>query len=93
MVSASTCSSVSTRQVSNGAEQPRKQQRSDLNVPLENNNVPEVRRRLLRHCQQLLCFVACVHPRVENMQNECHQEIILFVTQLFKQNHVGLELG
>uniref|UniRef100_A0A3Q3E645 Amyloid beta (A4) precursor protein-binding, family A, member 2b n=1 Tax=Labrus bergylta TaxID=56723 RepID=A0A3Q3E645_9LABR len=30
-------------QVSNGAEQPRKQQRSDLNVPLENNNVPEVR--------------------------------------------------
>ncbi|TNN86674.1 Amyloid beta A4 precursor protein-binding family A member 2 [Liparis tanakae] len=25
-------------QVSNGAEQPRKQQRSDLNVPLENNN-------------------------------------------------------
>uniref|UniRef100_A0A3P9M7Z5 Amyloid beta (A4) precursor protein-binding, family A, member 2b n=1 Tax=Oryzias latipes TaxID=8090 RepID=A0A3P9M7Z5_ORYLA len=25
----------------NGAEQPRKQQRSDLNVPLENNNVPE----------------------------------------------------
>uniref|UniRef100_A0A3P8TD47 Amyloid beta protein binding family A member 2 n=1 Tax=Amphiprion percula TaxID=161767 RepID=A0A3P8TD47_AMPPE len=28
-------------QVSNGAEQPRKQQRSDLNVPLENNNVPE----------------------------------------------------
>uniref|UniRef100_A0A673D0I7 Amyloid beta (A4) precursor protein-binding, family A, member 2b n=1 Tax=Sphaeramia orbicularis TaxID=375764 RepID=A0A673D0I7_9TELE len=28
----------------NGAEQPRKQQRSDLNVPLENNNVPEVRR-------------------------------------------------
>uniref|UniRef100_A0A672JH80 Amyloid beta (A4) precursor protein-binding, family A, member 2b n=1 Tax=Salarias fasciatus TaxID=181472 RepID=A0A672JH80_SALFA len=27
--------------VSNGAEQPRKQQRSDLNVPLENNNVPE----------------------------------------------------
>lgn len=27
-------------QVSNGAE-PRKQQRSDLNVPLENNNVPE----------------------------------------------------
>uniref|UniRef100_A0A8C4HN84 Amyloid beta (A4) precursor protein-binding, family A, member 2b n=1 Tax=Dicentrarchus labrax TaxID=13489 RepID=A0A8C4HN84_DICLA len=30
-------------QVSNGAEQPRKQQRSDLNVPLENNNVPEVK--------------------------------------------------
>ncbi|KAM4744664.1 amyloid-beta A4 precursor protein-binding family A member 2 isoform 2-T3 [Anableps anableps] len=28
-------------QVSNGPEQPRKQQRSDLNVPLENNNVPE----------------------------------------------------
>ncbi|XP_063045937.1 LOW QUALITY PROTEIN: amyloid-beta A4 precursor protein-binding family A member 2 [Engraulis encrasicolus] len=28
-------------QVTNGAEQPRKQQRSDLNVPLENNNVPE----------------------------------------------------
>ncbi|XP_044054849.1 amyloid-beta A4 precursor protein-binding family A member 2 isoform X2 [Siniperca chuatsi] len=28
-------------QVSNGAEQPRKQQRSDLNIPLENNNVPE----------------------------------------------------
>ncbi|XP_050929770.1 amyloid-beta A4 precursor protein-binding family A member 2 isoform X2 [Lates calcarifer] len=28
-------------QVSNAAEQPRKQQRSDLNVPLENNNVPE----------------------------------------------------
>ncbi|XP_054473318.1 amyloid-beta A4 precursor protein-binding family A member 2 [Anoplopoma fimbria] len=28
-------------QVSNGAEQPRKQQRSDLNVPLENNNVLE----------------------------------------------------
>ncbi|XP_068177940.1 amyloid-beta A4 precursor protein-binding family A member 2 [Antennarius striatus] len=28
-------------QVSNGAEQPRKQQRSDLNVPLENNNVSE----------------------------------------------------
>uniref|UniRef100_A0A665WLH0 Amyloid beta (A4) precursor protein-binding, family A, member 2b n=1 Tax=Echeneis naucrates TaxID=173247 RepID=A0A665WLH0_ECHNA len=27
--------------VSNGAEQRRKQQRSDLNVPLENNNVPE----------------------------------------------------
>uniref|UniRef100_A0A674PN96 Amyloid beta protein binding family A member 2 n=1 Tax=Takifugu rubripes TaxID=31033 RepID=A0A674PN96_TAKRU len=27
--------------VSNGAEQPRKQQRSDLNIPLENNNVPE----------------------------------------------------
>ncbi|XP_035483575.2 amyloid-beta A4 precursor protein-binding family A member 2 isoform X2 [Scophthalmus maximus] len=31
----------SQEQVSNGAEQPRKQQRSDLNVPLENNNVPE----------------------------------------------------
>uniref|UniRef100_A0A3Q3N889 Amyloid beta (A4) precursor protein-binding, family A, member 2b n=1 Tax=Mastacembelus armatus TaxID=205130 RepID=A0A3Q3N889_9TELE len=29
-------------QVSNGAELPRKQQRSDLNVPLENNNMPEV---------------------------------------------------
>uniref|UniRef100_A0A8C7G4E6 Amyloid beta protein binding family A member 2 n=1 Tax=Oncorhynchus kisutch TaxID=8019 RepID=A0A8C7G4E6_ONCKI len=29
-------------QMANGAEQPRKQQRSDLNVPLENNNVPEV---------------------------------------------------
>ncbi|KAM8893720.1 amyloid-beta A4 precursor protein-binding family A member 2 isoform 3-T9 [Spinachia spinachia] len=28
-------------QVSNSAEQPRKQQRSDLNVPLENNNVLE----------------------------------------------------
>ncbi|XP_077941297.1 amyloid-beta A4 precursor protein-binding family A member 2 isoform X3 [Gasterosteus aculeatus] len=28
-------------QVSNGAEQPRKPQRSDLNVPLENNNVLE----------------------------------------------------
>ncbi|XP_031686652.1 amyloid-beta A4 precursor protein-binding family A member 2 isoform X2 [Oncorhynchus kisutch] len=28
-------------QMANGAEQPRKQQRSDLNVPLENNNVPE----------------------------------------------------
>ncbi|KAK9542831.1 hypothetical protein VZT92_000659 [Zoarces viviparus] len=28
-------------QVSNAAEQPRKQQRSDLNVPLENNNVLE----------------------------------------------------
>uniref|UniRef100_A0A8C7U4H9 Amyloid beta (A4) precursor protein-binding, family A, member 2b n=1 Tax=Oncorhynchus mykiss TaxID=8022 RepID=A0A8C7U4H9_ONCMY len=28
-------------QMTNGAEQPRKQQRSDLNVPLENNNVPE----------------------------------------------------
>uniref|UniRef100_A0A7N8XZX9 Amyloid beta (A4) precursor protein-binding, family A, member 2b n=1 Tax=Mastacembelus armatus TaxID=205130 RepID=A0A7N8XZX9_9TELE len=28
-------------QVSNGAELPRKQQRSDLNVPLENNNMPE----------------------------------------------------
>uniref|UniRef100_A0A3B3YF16 Amyloid beta (A4) precursor protein-binding, family A, member 2b n=1 Tax=Poecilia mexicana TaxID=48701 RepID=A0A3B3YF16_9TELE len=28
-------------QVNNGPEQPRKQQRSDLNVPLENNNVPE----------------------------------------------------
>ncbi|XP_043101758.1 amyloid-beta A4 precursor protein-binding family A member 2-like isoform X5 [Puntigrus tetrazona] len=27
--------------VSNSAEQPRKQQRSDLNGPLENNNVPE----------------------------------------------------
>ncbi|XP_061598504.1 amyloid-beta A4 precursor protein-binding family A member 2 isoform X2 [Cololabis saira] len=31
----------SQEQVSNGAEQPRKQQRSDLNIPLENNNVPE----------------------------------------------------
>ncbi|KAM9860539.1 amyloid-beta A4 precursor protein-binding family A member 2 [Aulostomus maculatus] len=31
-------------QVSNGAEQPRKQQRSDLNVPLENNNVPETKK-------------------------------------------------
>ncbi|XP_076011911.1 amyloid-beta A4 precursor protein-binding family A member 2 [Genypterus blacodes] len=31
----------SQEQMSNGAEQPRKQQRSDLNVPLENNNVPE----------------------------------------------------
>lgn len=31
-----------TCQVSNGAEHTRKQQRSDLNVPLENNNVPEV---------------------------------------------------
>uniref|UniRef100_A0A4W5Q0A4 Amyloid beta protein binding family A member 2 n=1 Tax=Hucho hucho TaxID=62062 RepID=A0A4W5Q0A4_9TELE len=29
------------QQMTNGAEQPRKQQRSDLNVPLENNNVPE----------------------------------------------------
>uniref|UniRef100_A0A8C7SJ58 Amyloid beta (A4) precursor protein-binding, family A, member 2b n=1 Tax=Oncorhynchus mykiss TaxID=8022 RepID=A0A8C7SJ58_ONCMY len=28
-------------QMTNGAEHPRKQQRSDLNVPLENNNVPE----------------------------------------------------
>ncbi|KAL1007165.1 hypothetical protein UPYG_G00082900 [Umbra pygmaea] len=28
-------------QMTNGAEQPRKQQRSDLNVPLENNNAPE----------------------------------------------------
>uniref|UniRef100_A0A8C2H1G0 Amyloid beta (A4) precursor protein-binding, family A, member 2b n=1 Tax=Cyprinus carpio TaxID=7962 RepID=A0A8C2H1G0_CYPCA len=28
-------------QVSNSAEQPRRQQRSDLNGPLENNNVPE----------------------------------------------------
>ncbi|XP_023851128.1 amyloid-beta A4 precursor protein-binding family A member 2 isoform X1 [Salvelinus sp. IW2-2015] len=27
--------------MTNGAEHPRKQQRSDLNVPLENNNVPE----------------------------------------------------
>ncbi|KAM6979820.1 amyloid-beta A4 precursor protein-binding family A member 2 [Aplochiton taeniatus] len=30
----------SQEQVSNGSEQPRKQQRSDLNVPLENNNEP-----------------------------------------------------
>ncbi|XP_055777212.1 amyloid-beta A4 precursor protein-binding family A member 2 isoform X2 [Salvelinus fontinalis] len=28
-------------QMTNGVEHPRKQQRSDLNVPLENNNVPE----------------------------------------------------
>jgi hypothetical protein len=28
--------------MTNGAEHPRKQQRSDLNVPLENNNVLEV---------------------------------------------------
>lgn len=40
-----------------------------------------------------LSMVACVHARVENVQNECHQEIILFVTQLFKQNNIGLELG
>lgn len=94
MVSASTCSSASTRQVSNGgAEQPRKQQRSDLNVPLENNNVPEVKMRIAPSLSATLCFVACVHARVENMQNECHQEIILFVAQLFKQNNVGLELG
>ncbi|XP_013881812.1 amyloid beta A4 precursor protein-binding family A member 2 isoform X2 [Austrofundulus limnaeus] len=33
-------------QVSNGPEQPRKQQRSDLNVPLENNNVPEPTKKM-----------------------------------------------
>ncbi|MED6290950.1 Amyloid-beta A4 precursor protein-binding A member 2, partial [Characodon lateralis] len=32
--------------VSNGPEQPRKQQRSDLNVPLENNNVPETTKKV-----------------------------------------------
>ncbi|KAL2077139.1 hypothetical protein ACEWY4_026643 [Coilia grayii] len=31
-------------QVTNAAEQPRKQQRSDLNIPLENNNVPETKK-------------------------------------------------
>ncbi|XP_070686652.1 amyloid-beta A4 precursor protein-binding family A member 2 [Pempheris klunzingeri] len=36
----------SQEQVSNGAEQPRKQQRSDLNVPLENNNVPELTKKV-----------------------------------------------
>lgn len=38
--SVSTCVQVS----SSGADLSKKQQRSDLNVPLENNNVPEVRR-------------------------------------------------
>ncbi|XP_017259966.1 amyloid-beta A4 precursor protein-binding family A member 2 isoform X2 [Kryptolebias marmoratus] len=33
-------------QVSNGPDQPRKQQRSDLNVPLENNNVPEPTKKM-----------------------------------------------
>ncbi|XP_077568989.1 amyloid-beta A4 precursor protein-binding family A member 2 isoform X1 [Stigmatopora nigra] len=33
-------------QVNNGAEQPRKQQRSDLNVPLENNNVPDTTKKV-----------------------------------------------
>ncbi|XP_054625922.1 amyloid-beta A4 precursor protein-binding family A member 2 isoform X3 [Dunckerocampus dactyliophorus] len=33
-------------QVSNGAEQPRKQQRSDLNIPLENNNVPDTGKKV-----------------------------------------------
>ncbi|XP_037545370.1 amyloid-beta A4 precursor protein-binding family A member 2 [Nematolebias whitei] len=33
-------------QVSNGPEQPRKQQRSDLNVPMENNNVPEPTKKM-----------------------------------------------
>ncbi|XP_069481025.1 amyloid-beta A4 precursor protein-binding family A member 2 isoform X2 [Ambystoma mexicanum] len=34
----------SHEQVCNGIEQPRKQQRSDLNGPLENNNVPETKK-------------------------------------------------
>lgn len=29
-------------QMCNGLEQPRKQQRSDLNGPVDNNNTPEV---------------------------------------------------
>ncbi|XP_061830958.1 amyloid-beta A4 precursor protein-binding family A member 2-like isoform X1 [Nerophis lumbriciformis] len=33
-------------QVSNSAEQPRKQQRSDLNIPLENNNVPDTTKKV-----------------------------------------------
>ncbi|XP_019723122.1 amyloid beta A4 precursor protein-binding family A member 2 isoform X2 [Hippocampus comes] len=33
-------------QVNNGAEQPRKQQRSDLNVPLENNNAPDTTKKV-----------------------------------------------
>ncbi|XP_038139806.1 amyloid-beta A4 precursor protein-binding family A member 2 isoform X1 [Cyprinodon tularosa] len=32
---------LAQEQVGNGPDHPRKQQRSDLNVPLENNNVPE----------------------------------------------------
>nr|XP_057934732.1 amyloid-beta A4 precursor protein-binding family A member 2 isoform X2 [Doryrhamphus excisus] len=33
-------------QVNNGADQPRKQQRSDLNIPLENNNVPDTSKKV-----------------------------------------------
>ncbi|XP_061671445.1 amyloid-beta A4 precursor protein-binding family A member 2 isoform X2 [Syngnathoides biaculeatus] len=32
--------------VNSGAEQPRKQQRSDLNLPMENNNVPETTKKV-----------------------------------------------
>lgn len=64
-----TCSSVSSCQVSNGGEHPRKQQRSDLNVPLENNNVPEVRycRMLCRSLSIILILSPCckVIPTLE----------------------------
>lgn len=92
MVSACTCSPVSTPQVSNGAEQPRKQQRSDLNIPLENNNVPEVRcccccqhasallqgRLHFKGCSACACACACLRVCAEYVQRECHQVVIMF---------------
>lgn len=54
--SVSTCVQVS----SSGADLSKKQQRSDLNVPLENNNVPEVRRPVVWITSEVLCILETI---------------------------------
>ncbi|XP_033841339.1 amyloid-beta A4 precursor protein-binding family A member 2 isoform X2 [Periophthalmus magnuspinnatus] len=61
-------------QVTNGAE-PRKQQRSDLNVPLENNNVPEPTKKVA----SFPSFVDAIVPRPREPEDLIHG--IIFATK------------
>ncbi|EMP41472.1 Amyloid beta A4 precursor protein-binding family A member 2 [Chelonia mydas] len=45
--------------VCNGLEQPRKQQRSDLNGPIDNNNAPELKAQLIHSLTSGLCGELC----------------------------------
>ncbi|XP_028292860.1 amyloid-beta A4 precursor protein-binding family A member 2 [Gouania willdenowi] len=63
-------------QVSNGAEQPRKQQRSDLNIPLENNNVPEPTKKVASF------------PRFVDVPGPCEPEDLIDGI-IFAANYLG----
>ncbi|XP_013982307.2 amyloid-beta A4 precursor protein-binding family A member 2 isoform X1 [Salmo salar] len=63
-------------QMTNGAEQPRKQQRSDLNVPLENNNVPEETKK------------AASFPSFVNVPGPCEPEDLIDGI-IFAANYLG----